>query len=256
MSLLVDNLFYLCYTCHIENVRFDMYKDSELTKSTYKLKEIATMLGVTTITLKNWESSGKIEFSRTPTNIRFLSRDQLINVLDKHGLYFNDTYFAKKDVIYARVSSHDQKIQGDLDRQIQFLINENSDLHNVLVLSEVGSGLNDKRKKLQQLVKMVMNDEVNRVFVTYRDRLTRFGFHYLETVFNAKGVEIVVLNYEETSPDKELIEDLISIVHAFSSRLDWLGKYKKAIKEDKGVLGREVKLSSSSLSKQDHEKDS
>lgn len=57
-----------------------MYKDSELTKSTYKLKEIATMLGVTTITLKNWELSGKIEFNRTPTNIRFLSRDQLINV--------------------------------------------------------------------------------------------------------------------------------------------------------------------------------
>lgn len=172
---------------------FNMYKDSELSKSTYKLKEIATMLGVTTITLKNWESSGKIEFSRTPTNIRFLSRDQLINVLDKQGLYFNDTDFVKKDVIYARVSSHKQKTHGDLDRQIQFLIDTNSDLQNLVVLSEVGSGLNDKRKRLQQLIKMVMADEVNRVFVTCRDRLARFGFHYLETVFNAKGVEIVVV---------------------------------------------------------------
>lgn len=198
-----------------------MYKDSELTKSTYKLKEIASMLGVTTITLKNWESSGKIEFSRTPTNIRFLSRDQLINVLDKQGLYFNDTNFTKKDVIYARVSSHDQKTHGDLDRQIQFLINENSDLQNVLVLSEVGSGLNDKRKKLQQLIKMVMNDEVNRVFVTYRDRLTRFGFHYLETVFNAKGVEIVVVKQstEETSVEKELMNDMMSLIASFSGKL-------------------------------------
>lgn len=198
-----------------------MYKDSELTKSTYKLKEIATMLGVTTITLKNWESSGKIEFSRTPTNIRFLSRDQLITVLDKQGLYFNDADFAKKDVIYARVSSHDQKTHGDLDRQIQFLINENSDLQNVLVLSEVGSGLNDKRKKLQQLIKMVMNDEVNRVFVTYRDRLTRFGFHYLETVFNAKGVEIVVVKQstEETSVEKELMNDMMSLIASFSGKL-------------------------------------
>ena len=179
------------------------------------------MLGVTTITLKNWESSGKIEFSRTPTNIRFLSRDQLINVLDKQGLYFNDTNFTKKDVIYARVSSHDQKTHGDLDRQIQFLINENSDLQNVLVLSEVGSGLNDKRKKLQQLIKMVMNDEVNRVFVTYRDRLTRFGFHYLETVFNAKGVEIVVVKQstEETSVEKELMNDMMSLIASFSGKL-------------------------------------
>lgn len=198
-----------------------MYKDSELTKSTYKLKEIASMLGVTTITLKNWESSGKIEFSRTPTNIRFLSRDQLINVLDKQGLYFNDTDFAKKDVIYARVSSQDQKTHGDLDRQIQFLINENSDLQNVVILSEVGSGLNDKRKKLQQLIKMVMNDEVNRVFVTYRDRLTRFGFHYLETVFNAKGVEIVVVKQstEETSVEKELMNDMMSLIASFSGKL-------------------------------------
>lgn len=198
-----------------------MYKDSELTKSTYKLKEIASMLGVTTITLKNWESSGKIEFSRTPTNIRFLSRDQLINVLDKQGLYFNDINLTKKDVIYARVSSHDQKTHGDLDRQIQFLINENSNLQNVLVLSEVGSGLNDKRKKLQQLIKMVMNDEVNRVFVTYRDRLTRFGFHYLETVFNAKGVEIVVVKQsaEETSVEKELMNDMMSLIASFSGKL-------------------------------------
>lgn len=179
------------------------------------------MLGVTTITLKNWESSGKIEFSRTPTNIRFLSRDQLINVLDKQGLYFNDTNFTKKDIIYARVSSHDQKTHGDLDRQIQFLINENSDLQNVLVLSEVGSGLNDKRKKLQQLIKMVMNDEVNRVFITYRDRLTRFGFHYLETVFNAKGVEIVVVKQsaEETSVEKELMNDMMSLIASFSGKL-------------------------------------
>ena len=59
-------------------------------------------------------------------------------------------------------------------------------MKNVVVLSEVGSGLNDKCKKLQQLLKMVMNDEVNRVFVTYRDRLIRFGFNYLETMCNAK----------------------------------------------------------------------
>lgn len=168
-----------------------MYKDSELTQSTYKLNQVAKMLSVTPTTLRNWEKVGKVKFDRTPTNIRFLPRTKLIDLLDQQGLYYNDKTIQRKDVIYARVSSHDQKSQGDLDRQVHFLVTEVKDLQNVVVLSEVGSGLNDKRKKLQQLLKMVMNAEVNRVFVTDRDKLALEGLHYLETVFSANGVEIV-----------------------------------------------------------------
>lgn len=198
-----------------------MYKDSELTKSTYKLTEISKMLGVTTKTLKNWELAGKIVFNRTSTNIRYLTRQSLVSLLDNHGLYYNDSENVKRDVIYARVSSHDQKKHGDLDRQVQFLIEQNSDLQNVLVLSEVGSGLNDKRKKLQELIKMVMNDEVNRVFITYRDRLTRFGFNYLESIFNAKGVEIVVIKQQidEASVKQELTKDMMSLIKSLSTKV-------------------------------------
>lgn len=213
-----------------------MYKDSELTKSTYKLKEISNMLGVTPITLKNWERANRIKFERTSTNIRFLSRQSLIEVLDKHGLYVNDANIIRRDVIYARVSSHDQKKHGDLDRQVQFLIEQNNDLKNVLVLSEVGSGLNDKRKKLQQLLKMVMNDEVSRVFVTYRDRLTRFGFNYLETMFNAKGVEIVIVKQitAEMSVEQELMNDMMSLIASFSGKLYGLrSKGKRTKKKSK-----------------------
>ena len=70
-------------------------------------------------------------------------------------------------------------------------------MQNVLVLSEVGSGLNDKRKKLQQLLTMVMNDEVNRVFITDQDILAQYGFHYLETIFNLKKVELVITNSQD-----------------------------------------------------------
>jgi DNA binding domain, excisionase family len=167
-----------------------MYKDSELTQSTYKLNQVAKMLSLTPTTLRNWEKVGKVEFDRTPTNIRFLPRNKLIDLLDEQGLYYNDKTTQRKDVIYARVSSHNQKSQGDLDRQVHFLVTEVKDLQNVVVLSEVGSGLNDKRKKLQKLIKMVMNDEVNKVFITDKDRLAKIGFYYLETVFSAKGVEI------------------------------------------------------------------
>ena len=93
--------------------------------------------------------------------------------------------------------------------------------------------LNDKRKKLQQLLKMVMNDEVNRVFVTYRDRLTRFGFNYLENMFNAKGVEIVIVKQqtETMSVEQELMNDMMSLIASFSGKL--YGMRSKGKQENK-----------------------
>lgn len=199
-----------------------MVKTSQLLKTNYKPKDIAEFLGVTTRTLQNWDNDGRISFRRDPvSDRRFLTRDDVIELLSEHNLLLDDTSDKRRDIIYARVSSNDQKKHGDLDRQVQFLIDKNNDLQNVLVLSDVGSGLNDKRKKLQQLLKMVMNDEVNRVFVTYRDRLTRFGFNYLETMFNAKGVEIVIVKQqtEAMSVEQELMNDMMSLIASFSGKL-------------------------------------
>lgn len=219
-----------------------MVKTSQLLKLNYKPKDVAEFLGVTTRTLQNWDRDGKITFRRDPvSDRRFLTRDDVIKLLSEHDLLFDDTTDKRRDVIYARVSSHDQKKHGDLDRQVQFLIDQNNDLQNVLVLSEVGSGLNDKRKKLQQLLKMVMNDEVNRVFVTYRDRLTRFGFNYLETMFNAKGVEIVIVKQktEEISVEQELMNDMMSLIASFSGKLYGMRSKGKHIKKDNKKMKEE-----------------
>lgn len=219
-----------------------MVKTSQLLKSNYKPKDVAEFLGVTTRTLQNWDRDGKIIFRRDPvSDRRFLTRDDVIKLLSEHDLLFDDTTDKRRDVIYARVSSHDQKKHGDLDRQVQFLIDQNNDLQNVLVLSEVGSGLNDKRKKLQQLLKMVMNDEVNRVFVTYRDRLTRFGFNYLETMFNAKGVEIVIVKQktEEISVEQELMNDMMSLIASFSRKLYGMRSKGKRTKKDNKKMKEE-----------------
>lgn len=214
-----------------------MIKISQLTKDTYKPKDIAQFLGVTTRTLQNWDKDNKVCFQRdNVSNRRFMSKDDVIKLLDDNGLLFDDTSNKKRDVIYARVSSHDQKSHGDLDRQIQFLVDSNDDLQNLLVLSEVGSGLNDKRKNLQQLIKMVMNDEVNRVFVTYRDRLTRFGFNYLETIFNLKGVKIVVVKQqtEIKSVEHELMNDMMSLIASFSGKLYGMRTKQNRKKEQNG----------------------
>lgn len=205
-----------------------MYKVSEFIKPVYKAGETARIIGVTTETLRNYEDSGLIKFFRSQGGHRLIEREELLQFLDSKGLLLDDTANTKRDVIYARVSSHEQKARGDLDRQAMHILENQNELQNPLVLKEVGSGLNDKRKELQKLIQMVLDGKVNRVYVTYRDRLTRFGYHYLESVFLAKGVEIIVLNdaSQEKDVQQELVEDMMSLIASFSGKLYGLRSHK------------------------------
>lgn len=198
-----------------------MYKRSDFTKPAYKTAEVMKILNVTYSTIKNYDKQGKLPIKRTETGRRTVLRDDLLNYLDSLGMLVHDDELAKHDVIYARVSTGEQKTKGDLDRQALFLMEHCDNLQNPIVLKEVGSGLNDKRKKIQELIRMVENDEVNRVFVTYKDRLIRFGFHYLETIFKQHGVEIVVVKDQEKekSVQEELVEDMMALVASFSGKL-------------------------------------
>ena len=142
-------------------------------------------------------------------------------------MFYEDERKEKKDIIYARISSQGQVKQGDLDRQVSYIISQVSDLKNLVVLKETGSGLNSKRKKIQQLIRMIMNDEVNRIFVTYKERLTRFGFEYIETICNMKDVEIIVLqDKEEKTIEQELAEDMMMLLASFSGKLYGLRSHK------------------------------
>lgn len=205
-----------------------MYRVSEFAKPVYKAGETARIIGVTTETLRNYEDSGKIKFFRSSGGHRLIEREELLRFLDTKGLLLDDTVQEKMDVIYARVSSYEQKSKGGLDRQVVHILEQQSGLQNPLILNEVGSGLNDKRKKLQELINLVLDDKVNKVYVTYKDRLTRFGFHYLESVFLAKGVEIVVLNDVSQGKDvqQELVEDMMSLLAGFSGRLYGMRSHK------------------------------
>ena len=142
--------------------------------------------------MRLYDKEGKIQVVRSEGGHRLIPRDSLLGFLDGKGMLLDDMSKAKRDVVYARVSSHDQK--SDLDRQALYIVEHCNTLQNPLILKEIGSGLNDKRKQLQKLIGMVMEDEVQTVYVTYKDRLTRFRFNYQETIFGLKGVNIVVLN--------------------------------------------------------------
>ena len=205
-----------------------MIKQSELTKEQYTIGEVAAFLNINVKTIQRWDREGIFKCERTHTNRRVINRDNLIEVLNNRGMLFNDINNSKIDVIYARVSSNEQKAKGDLDRQVSFLVQSTKDLKNPIILTEVGSGLNEKRKKLHQLLDMVLQDKVNRIFVTYRDRLTRFGFHYLEKVCSYHNVKIIVVKdtSEEEFVQEELAVDMMALTAFFS------GKNLKDIKLD------------------------
>lgn len=212
-----------------------MYKSSDFTKPAYKTGEVMEILNISYSTIKVYDKEGRLPISRTETGRRIIFRDDLLDYLDAKGLlYRNEEDTVKHDVIYARVSSNEQKQKGDLDRQAMFLMENVKDLHNPVILKEVGSGLNDKRKKIQELIGMVLDGKVSRVFVTYRDRLTRFGFHYLETMFSHEGVEIVVVKDEEheKNVNEELVEDMMSLIASFSGKLYGLRSGKNKKKKD------------------------
>ena len=208
-----------------------MYKSSDFTKPLYKTKDIMKILGISYATIKNYDKNGKLKFTRTETGRRVVFREDLLEYLDNAGMLYKDMDFKKRDVLYARVSSNEQKTKGDLDRQVTFLLENVDDLYRPIVLKEVGSGLNDKRSKIQELIRLVLDGKVNRVFVTYKDRLTRFGYHYLETIFSYHGVSIIVVKDEdkEKSVEEELVEDMMSLIASFSGKLYGLrsGKNKK-----------------------------
>lgn len=212
-----------------------MIKKSELLKNVYTPKEVANYLGVKTRTLFRWGDKGLIDYTENIVNgtvsRRLYSRESLINKLNEMGMLFDDSLNDRKDIVYARVSTHKQKNRGDLERQLTTLklyaIDKNP--VNLLSITDVASGLNDNRKGLNQLINLIQKDEVNRIFITYKDRLTRFGFSYLKAIADFHHTEIIVVSSETTdkSLEIELAEDIISIIHSFSGKLYGLRKKVK-----------------------------
>ena len=215
-----------------------MIKKSQLTKDTYKPGEFAKMLGCSTFTLYLRENEGKLKAYYTDTGRRFYKREDVIEELDKKGLLLVDEI--KTDIVYGRVSTHKQKECGDLDRQISYILNQVALMNPVdlEVLSDVGSGLNDERKNFKKLLKKIMSGKINRVFILYKDRLTRIGFGQIETICKFFGTEIVVLskNNGDETIEEESAEDIISIIHSFSEKLSCMRR-----KEVKSKIDEEFK---------------
>lgn len=142
-------------------------------------------------------------------------------------------------MLYARVrsrsaggASHAQK--PDLERQIAKLV---SLYPGAEVVGEIGGGLNFQRPRFFALLERVGAGDVGTIVVAHQDRLCRFGFDLIAWYCRQHGCEILVLDDQSLSPPQELVEDILAILHCFSSRLYGLRKYRAAIQKDTDLSG-------------------
>lgn len=197
----------------------------EITISTGKA---AKLLGVTVKTLQRWEREGRlIPVARTDSNRRLYTELQLREFIGLRNAVAAPTRL----VAYCRVSSAAQKPDLANQRKVleEFVIARG--LANVEFVEEIGGVLNFKRKRFLALMDEIGRREVKTLILAHRDRLTRFGFEWFEHFARMNGCELLVLNQERLSPEQEMVQDLMTIVHCFSSRLYGLRNYRKKLGE-------------------------
>ena len=160
-------------------------------KQVLTIKEAADILGVSDETLRIWERAGKITPSYTEGGHRRYQRPDIEKLA---GTYIepDKEQLSNRVAIYCRVSSHEQKTKGDLERQVGRMTSEalKRKYHIVAVFDEVGSGMNDNRKKLQKMFELVENREIDIVLIEHKDRLSRFCLNYLISYFKSYNVRV------------------------------------------------------------------
>lgn len=192
-----------------------------MSKRYVNVSKAADLLGICNDTLREWDRQGKLVPVRTQGNHRRYKLEDIERILANPSE--NESTDGKINVgVYCRVSSQDQKTKGDLERQsgrvLQYCVKQG--YHVVESFSEVGSGMHDKRAKLRKLFKLVESGKIQKVVVEHKDRLCRFNFQFLVEYFGSHGVEIEhVEEVLSKSYENELVEDILSLMSSFSSKI-------------------------------------
>jgi predicted site-specific integrase-resolvase len=185
-----------------------------------KLSQWAKQQGITYGTALRWFTTGKlpVESYQTPTGAIFVNEKITIDKIERI-------------VIYCRVSNQSRK--EELNYQVQrcetFCLGKGLQVHNIY--KEVASGMNDNRREFWKM----LESSPTKIIVENKDRLTRFGFNYLNKLLSKLGCEIIVINCSDRD-EEDLIKDLVSIMTSFCCRLYGLRRGKNKIKQIKDII--------------------
>lgn len=183
-----------------------------------KGSEAAKELNLCQTTLRKMANEGKIETIRVNGKRRYNLKG------------FLNEQKGREKICYARVSSSKQK--DDLERQKEYLF---SKFPSHEIITDIGSGINFKRKGFITLLERVLSGYVEEIVVAHKDRLCRFGFDLVAWLCSKFSTKLVVLDESKCSPQEELTKDLLSIITIFSCRVNGLRKYTTTIEKDKDI---------------------
>lgn len=180
-----------------------------------RVHEVAAQLGVSTSMVRIYVTKGLLDCSYTPSGQRIFTQEAINSFLG------NNT--PEEHVYYTRSSSGDKTL---LRNQLDALTHAYGEP--LRVYSDKGSGLNENRRGLAQLVRDARKGEFSTIYITQKDRLTRFGYKYLEDHFTTLGVRVIVLgDVEQKSLSEELLQDFMSLLASFSGKFYRLRGYEQ-----------------------------
>jgi len=193
----------------------------------YTLRQVAEKLGVSVYTVRYWVKEGKIATVRTLGGHHRITQRELDRLCSRSRQDFGREAGEKgkpsllegtRVIIYSRVSRKENKanLESQAQRLSDYSIARGYQIHKVL--KELGSGINDSREKLLWLMDYVASHSIDKIVVEHKDRLTRFGFTFLEKYFKERGVEIEVVNLTYDAKD-DLMNDFVSIITSFVVQL-------------------------------------
>ena len=197
------------------------------------IQQVSDIIGVTKKTLRIWDNEGKLPSIKTVGGHRRYREDDVNKYIGEMEVV------ETKDVVltYSRVSSHEQKTKGDLDRQSQRISEYCAKKKYTVehIVKDVGSGLSDSRTGFVRMVGLVIKKKINKVVIENKDRLTRFQFDLIKVFFNSYDVEIECVENNNISDEEEFVNDIMMLMASFSGKLYGKRsvKRKKELKEEK-----------------------
>ena len=205
------------------------------------------MLGVSVKTLQRWDKAGKIKTFRTEGNHRRIYESEILRLQKKSK--------TQNCAIYARVSSRKQTQDGNIERQKERLVEYARTQGYVIqkVFCETASGLNENRKQLAKLLRLVIEHQIDIVLIEFKDRFARFGYSYLVKLIESHGAKVEIVTQEEAPKDatQELVEDMLAIVTCFSAKL--YGQRSQQFKKKIVKALKEVSIGESDQNHQDQD---